>query len=79
MLEMLFAEPLRTIPGNEANPASPVVGAKVDASGKFGFVEFRDLATCEVALHLFNGMALYGQPLTVARPAGTSHRRIRMR
>jgi len=70
MLEMLFSEPLRTIPGNDANPVPPVVEAKVDNSGKFGFVEFRDEPTCEVALHLFNGMPLCGRPMHVARPAG---------
>lgn len=71
MLEMLFSEPLRTIPGNETNPLPPVVEAKVDPGGKFGFVQFRDSAMCEVALHLFNGVALCGQLMTVARPAGT--------
>jgi len=70
MLELLFSEPLRTIPGNEAHPVPPVVEAKVDPGGKFGFVEFRDGAMCEVALHLFNGMMLCGQPMVVARPAG---------
>ena len=44
---------------------------QVDASGKFGFVEFRDEPTAEVALHLFNGMALCGRPMHVARPQGT--------
>ena len=34
MLERLFSEPLRTIPGNEANPVPPVVEAKVDPGGK---------------------------------------------
>ena len=44
MLERLFSEPLRTIPGNEAHPVPPVVEAKVDPGGKFGFVEFRGSA-----------------------------------
>ena len=54
MLELLFSEPLRTIPGNEAHPVPPVVAARLDPGGRFAFVEFRDVAMAEVALHLFN-------------------------
>ena len=70
MLELLFSEPLRTIPGNEAHPVPPVVAARLDPGGRFAFVEFRDVAMAEVALHLFNGMMLCGLPMAVARPAG---------
>ena len=69
MLELLFSEPLRTIPGNEAHPVPPVVAARLDPGGRFAFVEFRDVAMAEVALHLFNGMLLCGLPMAVARPA----------
>lgn len=69
MLELLFSEPLRTIPGNETHPVPPVVGARVDPGGRFAFVEFRDVAMAEVALHLYNGMMLCGVPMAVARPA----------
>lgn len=70
MIKELFTVPLQTIPGNESSGVPPVLDAKVDVSGKFAFVEFRDEAITTLALSLFNNMELCGRPMHVARPAG---------
>ena len=68
MLRELFTEPLRAALGGAAD--DPVLHIELEASGKFGFVEFRDEHTATLALGLFNNMDLCGRPLRVGRPQG---------
>lgn len=72
MLKELFTAPLLTLPGTnpDLDGVPPVVDARVDAGGKFAFVEFRDENLCTTALSLFNNMELCGRPMSVARPTG---------
>ena len=72
MLTELFTYPLQKLDLGEAStPAGPpVIDAKVDPSGKFGFVEFADDMLATMALAVFNKMPLCGRPLCVDRPAG---------
>jgi len=71
MLKELFNAPLLTLPGGEsADGFPPVIDARVDAGGKFAFVEFREENLATTALSLFNTMELCGRPMQVARPSG---------
>jgi len=71
MLKELFAQPLLTLPGAEdGSGVPPVIDARVDAGGKFAFVEFRSEELASTALALFNNMELCGRPMQVARPTG---------
>jgi len=71
MLKELFNAPLLTLPGGEsADGFPPVIDARVDAGGKFAFVEFREEHLATTALSLFNTMELCGRPMQVARPSG---------
>jgi len=70
MVKELFTVPLQTIPDPTNSSLPPVLDAKVDLSGKFAFVEFRDEEITTLALSLFNNMELCGRPMHVARPAG---------
>merc|ERR1712216_835867 len=70
MIKELFTVPLQTIPSTGDSSLLPVLDAKVDLSGKFAFVEFRDEEITTLALSLFNNMELCGRPMHVARPAG---------
>jgi len=69
MLIDLFTAPLGALPGLEGD--GPVVQeAKVDHSGKFAFVLFRNNQLATIALSLFNKMDLCGRPLLCDRPQG---------
>ena len=72
MLTELFTYPLQKLPlGDQAKGiTTPVVEAKVDASGKYAFVLFADDQLATMALAIFNKMELCGRPLCVDRPAG---------
>lgn len=74
MLKELFTAPLLTLPGSggedASNLAPPVLDVRLDAGGKFSFLEFRDESLATMALQLFNGMELCGRNMVVARPSG---------
>ena len=71
MLKELFSAPLLTLPGQEsADGMPPVLDARVDAQGKFAFIEFRTEALATTALTLFHNMELCGRSMSVARPTG---------
>ena len=71
MLRELFTAPLLTLePAGGASAAPPVVDTRLDAGGKFAFIEFRDASLASTALTLFHGMEFCGRPMTVARPSG---------
>jgi len=69
MLIDLFTAPLAALPGLEGD-GPVVVEAKVDHSGKFAFVLFRNNQLATIALSLFNKMELCGRPLLCDRPQG---------
>jgi len=71
MLIDLFTAPLSNLQGLEGD-GSPVSEAKVDHSGKFAFVLFRNNQLATIALSLFNKMEYYGRPLLCDRPQGYS-------
>jgi hypothetical protein len=71
MLIDLFTAPLSNLQGLEGD-GPPVAEAKVDHSGKFAFVLFRNNQLATIALSLFNKMEYYGRPLLCDRPQGYS-------
>jgi hypothetical protein len=71
MLKELFTAPLLTLAGGDAKDSMPpVIDARLDAGGKFAFLEFRDETLTTTALSLFARMELCGRPMQVARPSG---------
>ena len=63
MLKELFTAPLAAIPTSDGSTMPPVQDARVDAQGKFAFVEFRTEEIATLALSLFNNMELCGRDM----------------